>query len=78
MLADIVATWRYSGGPGIPIDDPLCIVILWCLLIMFNLVVAAGKNRRPWAWFFLSVLLGPIATFLILRSHRLPKSEEGS
>ena len=75
MLAIILPQQSRPGG--VPIDDPLNIVLVWCLVIIFNVVVAAGKNRSAPAWFFLSVLLGPIATLLILLSERLPKSEEG-
>jgi hypothetical protein len=75
MLAHILA--QRSGPGGVPIDHPLNIVLLWCLVIIFNVVVAAGKNRSPRAWFFLSFLLGPIATLFILLLDRLPDSKEG-
>ena len=33
---------------------------------MINAGIAQGKNRSGLAWFLLSLLLGPIATFLLV------------
>jgi len=35
-------------------------------LALVNAGLAQGKNRSGLAWFFISLLLGPIATFLIV------------
>ncbi len=38
----------------------------WFTLALINAGVAQGKNRSGLAWFFLSVLLGPLATFILV------------
>ncbi|MFO0984661.1 MAG: hypothetical protein U1E76_23545 [Planctomycetota bacterium] len=38
----------------------------WGALALLNAGVAQGKNRSGLAWFLVSLLLGPIATFLLV------------
>ena len=38
----------------------------WGTLCLINAGLAQGKNRSGLAWFLLSLLLGPIATFLLV------------
>ena len=38
----------------------------WLTLSMVNAGLAQGKNRSGWNWFVISLLLGPVATFLIV------------
>lgn len=38
----------------------------WGSLALINAGLAQGKNRSGLNWFLLSLLLGPIATFLIV------------
>ncbi len=38
----------------------------WGALALVNAGLAQTKGRSRWNWFLLSVLLGPIATFLIV------------
>jgi hypothetical protein len=38
----------------------------WGTLTLINAGLAQGKGRSGLAWFLLSLLLGPIATFLIV------------
>lgn len=38
----------------------------WGTLALINAGLAQGKNRRGWVWFLLSILLGPIATFILV------------
>jgi hypothetical protein len=38
----------------------------WGTLALINAGLAQSKNRSGLAWFLLSLLLGPIATFLIV------------
>jgi len=38
----------------------------WGTLALINAGLAQGKHRSGLAWFFVSLLLGPIATFLIV------------
>jgi hypothetical protein len=44
----------------------------WGSLALINAGLAQGKNRSGLNWFLLSLLLGPIATFLIVVLDRLP------
>lgn len=41
-------------------------VLGWGTLAMINSGLAQSKNRSGLAWFLISLLLGPIATFLIV------------
>ena len=45
----------------------------WGTLALVNAGLAQGKNRSGLAWFLVSLLLGPIATFLIVVSQK-PKA----
>jgi hypothetical protein len=38
----------------------------WFTLALVNAGLAQGKNRSGLGWFFLSVFLGPIATFILV------------
>jgi hypothetical protein len=38
----------------------------WGTLALINAGIAQGKNRSGLAWFLLSLLLGPIATFILV------------
>ncbi len=38
----------------------------WGTLALVNAGLAQGKNRSGLAWFLISLLLGPIATFLLV------------
>ena len=42
----------------------------WGTLALLNAGVAQGKNRSGLNWFLLSLLLGPIATLLLVLSDR--------
>ncbi len=46
-------------------------VVGWSTLTLINAGLAQGKGRHGLGWFLLSILLGPIATLLIviLPSH---------
>lgn len=45
----------------------------WFTLAMINAGLAQSKNRSGLAWFVISLLLGPLATFLIVAIlERLP------
>ncbi|MFQ5425227.1 MAG: hypothetical protein ACE5F9_14775 [Phycisphaerae bacterium] len=45
----------------------------WGTLALINAGLAQGKNRSGLNWFLLSLLLGPIATFvLVAMTERLP------
>jgi hypothetical protein len=38
----------------------------WGTLMLINAGLAQGKNRKGLNWFLISLLLGPIATFLLV------------
>lgn len=38
----------------------------WGTLALINAGLAQGKNRSGLVWFLISLLLGPIATFIIV------------
>ncbi len=38
----------------------------WGALALINAGIAQGKNRSGINWFLLSILLGPIATFILV------------
>jgi hypothetical protein len=41
-------------------------VVGWGTLSLLNAGIAQSKNRSGFAWFLLSLFLGPIATFLLV------------
>lgn len=46
----------------------------WGTLALLNAGLAQGKNRSGLAWFLISLLLGPVATFLlVVFFDRLPE-----
>lgn len=55
-------------------------VVGWGTLALINAGIAQGKNRSGLNWFLLSLLLGPLATFILvlldkLNSYSLPPSD---
>lgn len=48
----------------------------WGTLALINAGLAQGKNRSGLMWFLASLLLGPIATLVLVIVEKLP--EEGS
>lgn len=58
------------------IGNPPQFFVGWGTLMLINAGIAQGKNRSELAWFLLSVLLGPIATLILVlldkRPMRLP------
>jgi hypothetical protein len=47
----------------------------WGSLALINAGLAQSKNRSGFAWFLLSVFIGPIATFaLVVFCEKLPES----
>jgi hypothetical protein len=45
----------------------------WGTLALINAGLAQGKNRSGLGFFLLSLLVGPIATFLIVLLPKLPQ-----
>ena len=44
----------------------------WGTLALLNAGLAQGKNRSGLNWFLASILLGPIATLLLVSMPKLP------
>lgn len=44
----------------------------WGTLTLINAGIAQGKNRSGLNWFFISLFLGPIATFILVFLEKLP------
>lgn len=45
----------------------------WGTLALINAGLAQGKNRTGSTWFLISLLLGPVATLLLVVMSPLPK-----
>jgi hypothetical protein len=45
----------------------------WGTLALINAGLAQSKNRSGLAWFLLSLLLGPLATFFVVLVNPIPK-----
>lgn len=48
-------------------------VVGWGTLALINAGLAQGKNRSGLGWFGLSLLLGPIATLILLFMEKRPE-----
>ena len=42
----------------------------WGTLSLINAGIAQGKNRSGFNWFLLSIILGPLATFLLVVTRK--------
>lgn len=47
----------------------------WGTLALINAGLAQGKNRSGLGWFLLSLLLGPIATFILVLMPVVPAGD---
>ena len=58
------------------VDQARSYAVGWGTLALINAGIAQGKNRSGLNWFLLSLLLGPIATFVLVAcfEKRLPSS----
>lgn len=48
----------------------------WGTLSLINAVLAQGKNRSGLIWFLISLVAGPVATFLLAIMSKLPSKSE--
>jgi hypothetical protein len=55
------------------ISQPSSYAIGWGTLALLNAGLAQGKGRSGLGWFLVSLLLGPIATFLVVVLDPVPK-----
>jgi len=63
-----------EGKRGDPMNEGY--FVGWGTLALINAGIAQGKNRSGLNWFLVSLLLGPIATFLLVLFEKLPYSDE--
>lgn len=56
-----VATLASAGAPYF---------VGWGTLALINAGIAQGKNRRGLVWFLLSLVLGPLATLIVVLAPR--------
>ena len=64
-LAKTDQTPRSLGNPSC-MDDRTNFFVGWGTLALINAGLAQGKGRSGMIWCLLSLVLGPIATFLIV------------
>jgi len=57
-------------------NDPTQYAVGWGTLSLINAGLAQTKGRSGLAWWLISLLLGPIATFLIVVLNPVDKKEE--
>lgn len=65
----LIAQTVQSAGPGTFFAG-------WGTLALINAGLAQSKNRSGLNWWFLSLFLGPIATFLVVLSDKLVLDRE--
>jgi hypothetical protein len=49
----------------------------WGTLALINAGLAQAKNRSGFAWFLLSLLVGPMATLLVVALAKAPANPPG-
>lgn len=54
------------------LENPQPYAIGWGTLALINAGLAQSKGRSGLAWFLVSLLLGPIATFLLVLMDKVP------
>lgn len=59
-----------------PMDERTNFFVGWGTLALINAGLAQGKGRSGLVWCLLSLVLGPIATFLIVVLGRVPSELE--
>ncbi len=57
-------------------NEPTQFAVGWGTLSLINAGLAQAKGRSGLAWWLLSLLLGPVATFLIVVLDRVPPMGE--
>lgn len=56
-------------------SDPTPWAVGWGTLMLINAALAESKGRSRFNWFLYSLLLGPIATFLIVILDKKPPKQ---
>jgi len=58
---------------GIGLPEQSSYAVGWGTLALINAGLAQSKHRSGLAWFLVSLLLGPLATFLLVVLDPVPK-----
>lgn len=73
-IAVVTIATADSGSAGTALPQSPEFVAGWGSLALINAGLAQGKNRSGLNWFLLSLVLGPVATFLLVAwCERLPE-----
>lgn len=64
LAAPALAQADDPGGVNVRAGTPYAVG--WGALMLINAGLAQGKNRRGLNWFLISLLLGPLATLLLV------------
>jgi hypothetical protein len=64
MVAALLFLFPQATGVGLVLDTRY--FVGWGTLALINAGLAQGKNRSGLVWFCLSLLLGPLATFILV------------
>ena len=56
-------------------EDAKQYAVGWGTLALINAGIAQGKNRGGMNWFLLSLILGPVATFILVLVDKLEPYE---
>ena len=56
--------------------DPIGFFVGWGTLSLINAGLAQGKNRSGLLWWFLSLFLGPVATFFLVLTSKAERDIE--
>lgn len=51
----------------------MLVICVWFVCSMVSLIIAAGKGRGGYSWFFMGLLLGP---FTLLAAMAMPENRE--
>jgi hypothetical protein len=57
-------------------NDPAQFVVGWGTLSLINAGLAQSKGRGGLLWWFFSLFIGPVATFLLVILDRVPRAGE--
>ena len=52
-------------------------ILIWIVFGCAAFSVAKGKNRNPWLWLALGLILGPIAVLIIALMKAAPGADQG-
>ena len=72
LALSVLGQTTQPSGP--PFGNVPGYAVGWGTLALINAGLAQGKNRSGGAWFLVSLLLGPIATFCVVVLDKRPSN----